>query len=59
MRGSAGCSECKRIAREMAETLVKALRALPEEAYQTRQRCTQVLEAKERHELVTGHRVED
>ena len=54
---STECPECKLIAEEMSETLAKALCDVPEEGYQMRQRCTQVLEAKQRHELVSGHRV--
>ena len=54
---STKCTECKLIAEEMSETLAKALCDVPEEGYQMRQRCTQVLEAKQRHELVSGHLV--
>jgi hypothetical protein len=51
------CPECKQIARDMAETLVRVLRADPKENRQTRRRCADVLEAKDRHESVTGHHV--
>ena len=58
-RAAADCPECKRIAREVSTVLGEVLRAGDDKAAwkKAAKRSAQILEAKQNHELRTGHRV--